>query len=470
MVGITSYGVYIPYNRLERKCLTQAYGKKSLPGEKAVACYDEDSLTMAVSAALNSLNGKEGPLDAIYYASTTAPYKDKQSAAHIASVLDEEGVMRTADFGGSLRAGASAMLSALDVAEKGERALVTVADSRLGGADGPYETAFGDAAAAFTFGSEDVVAEYVDSYSAAHDFMDVWRHEDDRFVRYFDERFAQTEGFVPFVLESIRGLLEKTGIKAEAITTVVLDASSDKKAGSILKKAGIKAEQLYTGLIADFGYSGAAYAPVMLCGALEQSKPGDLILYVSYGEGSDAILFKALDGAAKPGAGRGIDYFKNHKKNDMNYEKYLRWKKMLEFEPPRRPGFIRSSLPDFYRKRKKNLACYGSRCTKCGTPHFPASRICVQCKAIDQMEPYRFLGRKAQMASYTFDYIAYSEDPPNVVAIIDFEGGGRMFTNLVDCELEKVEIGMPVDLAYRKMFTAGGINTYFWKCVPADNV
>ena len=466
MIGITSYGIYVPYNRLDRKHLSDAFGKKSLPGEKAVANYDEDSLTMSVAAARNCLSGKNENLDAIFFASTTSPNKDKQSAAHLASVLDMEGNMRTADFGGSLRSGASAILSAIDLAKHGENTLVAAADCRLGVPDSVYEAEFGDGAAAICFGNENVIAEYVDSFSAAHDFYDVWRDRNDTFVRSFDERFSLSEAFVPFVLESIKGVLEKTGLKQEDFSKVIIDASNAKRAATIIKKSGFSQEQVCQSLINDFGYSGTAYAPTLLAGALEQSKAGDLILYVSYGEGSDAIVFKVAK-ESKPE--RDVAYYKEHKRNTMNYEKYLRWKQMMEFGMAKRPPFTRSSLPDFYRKRKKNLACYGSVCTKCNTPHFPPSRICVSCQAIDEMEFYPFLDKKAKIATFSIDYLAYSLDSPNIVVVLDFEGGGRMFTNLVDCDLENVAIDMPVTLIYRKMYSADGIDTYFWKCVPATH-
>ena len=55
MVGITSYGAYIPLQRINRKTIFNATGWStaavSMPGEKAVANYDQDRLTMAVAAA-----------------------------------------------------------------------------------------------------------------------------------------------------------------------------------------------------------------------------------------------------------------------------------------------------------------------------------------------------------------------------------------------------------------------------------
>ena len=51
MAGIVSYGAYIPYNRLSRALIAKAWEGGAASGEKAIAGYDEDSLTMAVAAA-----------------------------------------------------------------------------------------------------------------------------------------------------------------------------------------------------------------------------------------------------------------------------------------------------------------------------------------------------------------------------------------------------------------------------------
>jgi 3-hydroxy-3-methylglutaryl CoA synthase len=48
MIGITSFGAYVPQHRLTPE--TKGCG---FPFEKAVGYYDEDSLTMAVAAALD---------------------------------------------------------------------------------------------------------------------------------------------------------------------------------------------------------------------------------------------------------------------------------------------------------------------------------------------------------------------------------------------------------------------------------
>jgi len=77
-VGIVSCGVYIPWHRIRREEIAKEWESFG-GGEKAVASYDEDSLTMAVEAARNCFRAAGFPvaLDALYFCSTTPPYLEK---------------------------------------------------------------------------------------------------------------------------------------------------------------------------------------------------------------------------------------------------------------------------------------------------------------------------------------------------------------------------------------------------------
>ncbi|PIP05418.1 MAG: short-chain dehydrogenase, partial [Syntrophobacterales bacterium CG23_combo_of_CG06-09_8_20_14_all_48_27] len=93
MVGITSYGAYIPRYRIDRGVVYKAMGWLNpgtfMAGEKAVANFDEDSITMAVAAGIDCLQGMDrGKMDALYFATTTSPYKERQSAEIIATAFN----------------------------------------------------------------------------------------------------------------------------------------------------------------------------------------------------------------------------------------------------------------------------------------------------------------------------------------------------------------------------------------------
>ncbi|UCH08432.1 MAG: 3-hydroxy-3-methylglutaryl CoA synthase, partial [Deltaproteobacteria bacterium] len=72
MVGIKSYGVYIPYYRLNRAEVAKNWGGFQMAGEKAVANFDEDTVTMGVEACRECLKGfDKGNIGALYLTSTT---------------------------------------------------------------------------------------------------------------------------------------------------------------------------------------------------------------------------------------------------------------------------------------------------------------------------------------------------------------------------------------------------------------
>ena len=82
------------------------------------------------------------------------------------------------------------------------------------------------------------------------------------------------------------------------------------------------------------------------------------------------------------------------------------------------------------------------------------------------MEPYQFADRTAKIATYAIDRLAYSLNPPTVNVVIDFVGGGRFLCEMTDCEPDKVAIGDEVEMTFRRLFTADGVNNYFWKARP----
>jgi len=95
MIGITSYGAYIPRLRLNRSAIYQAMGWFApalimvAQGERSMCNHDEDTLTMAVAAARDCLTGRDKKtVDAGYLCSTTLPFTDRQNAGILATALN----------------------------------------------------------------------------------------------------------------------------------------------------------------------------------------------------------------------------------------------------------------------------------------------------------------------------------------------------------------------------------------------
>src|SRR4030042_1418801 len=152
MVGIVSYGAYIPIYRLSLESIASVWGGPSGRGEKAVSNADEDSVTMAVEAVLDCLTGIERQVvDGLYLASTTTPYREKQSASIIRAATDLREEITTIDFANSLRGATNAMSAAANAVKAGEakRVMVVASDCRLPAPKSEFEPIFGDGSAAF---------------------------------------------------------------------------------------------------------------------------------------------------------------------------------------------------------------------------------------------------------------------------------------------------------------------------------
>jgi len=88
LAGIASFGAYIPWWRLGVE--TREWGSKA---ERSVASFDEDSLTMAVAAAVNCLTGVDRQeVDGLYFATLGRPAVGEGSAHFLSPRLfDKQG-------------------------------------------------------------------------------------------------------------------------------------------------------------------------------------------------------------------------------------------------------------------------------------------------------------------------------------------------------------------------------------------
>ena len=465
MVGITSYGAYVPLYRLSREAIARG-GR----GEKAICNFDEDSVTMAAASAIDCLTGVDRQtVDGLYFATTTSPYKEKLAAGIVAMAADLKRNVITADFANSLRAGTSALMSAIDAVKAGsaKKVMVTAADTRMGIPTSPYEQNFGDGAGALLIGDNNVIATVEDSYSIYNEIIDVWRADGDTFIRSWEDRFTTAYGYAATVAEAVSGLLKKTGLKPADFAKVVLYTPDARRSADVAKRLGFDVQtQLQDPLFNNMGNTGTALPLMLLVAALEEAKAGDRILLASYGNGSDALVLQVTDQIKNIKPRRGMKGHLESKKVINDYKQYLIWREILPIEPRKETvAFI--SAPALWRERDANLRLHGVKCKVCGTIQYPPQRVCTKCHAKDQFEPYRLSDKKAKIFTFSMDYITYPVlERPVVNVTIDFDGGGRALLYMTDREAEQVECGMPVEMSFRKLFVRDGIHNYFWKAIP----
>jgi 3-hydroxy-3-methylglutaryl CoA synthase len=468
--GIVAYGAYVPIYRLNRAEIARVWGSGLGKGEKAVANCDEDSITMAVEAAIDCLKGMDPKtVDGLYFASTTPPYREKRSASIAAAALDLRRNIFTADFGNSLGAGASALKAALDAVNAGsaKKVLVVAADCRIPPPNSSFELILGDGAAALLIGTEDVVAMVEGGYTISSNFLDIWRKEKgDTYIRAWEDRFILEKGYTAHLQEALTALLKKFQMKSGDISKAAFYAPDPRSHENMVRFLGLNKVQVQDPMFDVLGNTGTSFFMMILVAALEKAKPGDRLLAASYGDGADTWLFKVTDRIETLKGRRGIERHLASKMMLPNYGTYLRFRDLMDWQATPLPP-PESSANVFYREERAIIRGYGHKCRVCAHVQFPPQRFCMWCQAKDKFDEVKIVDKKGKLFTFSLDERAvFALDLPNVLVIVDLEGGGRLYGQATDRDPKSLNVGMDMELTFRKFHEGSGFHNYSWKCRP----
>ncbi|MDP1736717.1 MAG: OB-fold domain-containing protein [Caulobacter sp.] len=481
MVGIAAWGAYAPRLRLSRKAAATAnawvapnlMGKGK--GERAMANWDEDALTMAVEAARDALGPGDdrGHVDSLWFASTTAPFTDRLNAGIVSSALTLEKTISAADVTGSQRCGLTALAQALTAVKAGasKSALIVGGEHRRARAASAQELDWGDGAAAFLVSGDRPAAAFLGHGAITDDFVDHFRGADAEFDYQWEERWIRDEGIVKLVPPAITAALAQAGVEAGAVSHFCFPSTFPGMAAILAKRLGIPDAAVCDNLAAVMGEAGSSHALIMLAHALEQAKAGDVILVAQFGQGAEALVFRVTADLAAGRPARGVTGSLADRKEETNYLKFLFFNGLVDWDKGMRAEKDnKTALTTLYRNEAMILGLVGGRCTETGVVQFPRTRISVAPNnpAVDTQEPYKFAEKKAAILTYSADYLTFSMAPPNHYGMVEFEGGGRIFMDITDVEPGDVDTGLPVRMVFRlkEVDEKRGFRRYFWKAVP----
>lgn len=469
MAGILRCGAYIPSFRLPKSQIGEAWAGRGPRGEKAVANHDEDSLTLAVEAARDCLHGEDrSRIDGLFFVSTTSPYREKQGAGLVASVLGLRSDILTADFSHCLRAGTTAMQLAGAYTETGRASsiLVVFSDTRTAHPGSPQEPWLGDAAAALLIGPGGAGAEWHAFASFSNEMMDTWRTEDDAFVQSWEDRWVKSHGLFETTRRAVDCTLRESGHSAGDLDRAVLYAPDPRSHRQLANALGLGAGTILADpLLECVGCAGAAHLPLMLVLALEQARTGERILLAGYGDGSDALLLKTTERIGRLRGRRGVSGHLESRRTLPDYNRYLWYRRLVEVHPP--PALlVGSSATVLWREARSILRLAGSRCRECGETAYPIQRICNGCGAKDLYDEIPLSEARGRLFTYTLDHLANQADPPLIQAVVDLEPGCRVYTSMTDAEPGDIRLEMEVEMTFRRIRKAEGFYNYFWKCRP----
>jgi uncharacterized OB-fold protein len=298
--------------------------------------------------------------------------------------------------------------------------------------------------------------------------MDIWRNPEDTFVRSWEARFVLGEGYLNHMKEVVTGILRKYAIEPGDISKAVFPAPDIRTHGALAHQLGFDAKtQVQDPLLAQLGYCGTAHPLLMLVGALEEARPGDVLLLASYADGADAMIFRVTDNIKLLQSPRRLKNPLDQKLMLDSYARFLSYRGLVETVPGE-PFRLFPSASVTWRDRKSLIMCHASQCRHCGKITYPSQRVCYHCDSRDDFDEIPISDLEGEVFTFTLDNLAGRSDDPVVVQTVAELGEGRVrfYGMMTDCVPSQVKIGMHVGLTFRRIYEGAGMHNYYWKLKP----
>lgn len=479
-IGITGFGAYIPRLRLSRQAVVAANAwyapelKGKGKGHRAMANWDEDSITMAVAAARDALGGQDqqGVVREVLLASCTLPFAERLNAAVVGEALNIGEYSSAVDITGSQCAALAGLAQALaSAASAPGSVLLTAADNRRTRAASAQELDYGDGAAALLLGRDKVIAEVLGQAVLSVDFVDHFRQSGRDIDYYGEERWIRDAGVSHCMPQVIERALKDSGVAAEEVDHFIFPTSLSKMDAQLAQACGIRPEAVVDGLAAQVGNTGTAHGLLLLARVLESTQPGQTIVLAQFGSGARAFVLRVTEEIHRFTPRCGVAGWLERGREELNYTRYLAYKGQLQLERGvRGEQDKKTALSTAYRHRRALLGLVAGRCRVSGDVHFPPSRLSYTPGApeLDSQEPYPLADRRGQVLSWSAESLSSYMAPPHHYGQIDFDGGGRILMEFTDVGPGEVATGMPVEMVFRikDIDDLRGFKRYFWKATP----
>lgn len=461
MAGISSCGVHIPRTRLPLNLITGSAGGRA-NAERTIAAFDEDAITMAVSAAARCLGDRDRDrerVDHLYLATTSPVFIEKSSAAIVARALNLRDDILTVDYGASLRAPAAALHAAVDAVSAGptRSVLVIASDARPAEPYSAQELQFGDAAVAFLV-TPDGGVRLVADHAVNQPLFDVWREDGAPTIRTWEDRFVVEHGLNDAVEAAVGGFMARHKCAPDGFDALACYAPDARSHPALVRRLGFTREQSVAPLFGRVGNCGSALVPLLLVQALETARGGEQLLTAFYGDGAHVMSWQV----DRPTAPVGLERQLGLRVEAADYRSYLQGRgRDVNTPPVSRADGISATVS--FRDADADIGFIGARCRHCGTEQYPPARVCYGCAGKDCFEPIPLATRRGTIASFTKDYFFPSPNPPTVAGMCEVDGGARVYLQMADYGAEELATGMPVEFVFRRIHSAGGKPAYFWK-------
>ncbi len=310
MIGIVSYGTYIPRYRVKLADIAAAWKKdpREVVGslgieEKSVPGVDEDAVTIALEAARNALSAAEGLspelVEGLFVGSESHPYAVNPTSTIVGELLGVGNHYLAADLEFACKAATAGIQAIAGLVASGHIAygLAIGTDTAQSKPHDMLEYTSAAAGVACVLGGKRVAAELLQYTSYSSDTPDFWRRDGIRFPTHAG-RFTGEPAYFAHVLGASRHLLEKAKVQPGDVTYCVFHMPNARFPRDAAKRLGFTPAQLAPSLTVDhIGNPYSASSMLGLAAVLDIAKAGDTIFMASYGSGagSDAFLWRVTE-------------------------------------------------------------------------------------------------------------------------------------------------------------------------------
>jgi hydroxymethylglutaryl-CoA synthase len=309
MVGIISYGVYIPRYRIKVEEIARVWGANAedITGglgvsSKSVPGLDEDTATIAVEAARYALKRRSidpAEIGAVYVGSESHPYAVKPTACTVGEAIGATPCMTAADYEFACKAGTAAIQTCMGLAKSGmiRYGLAIGSDVAQGAPSDALEYTAAAGGAAFLIGRDDPIAIIHRTCSFTTDTPDFWRREGQDYPRH-GGRFTGEPGYFRHIEGAVQLLFDQSGRNPKDYDYAVFHQPNAKFPHRVARILGFTQEQIKPGLVvSSLGNTYSASSPIGLAATLDIAKAGDRIFVASFGSGagSDAFDIEVTD-------------------------------------------------------------------------------------------------------------------------------------------------------------------------------
>ncbi len=305
-VGITSYGTYIPTYRVKLDDIARAWDKNGVEiqgslgiAEKSVPGVDEDAVTIALEAGVNSLyghNGKPTDIGVLFVGSESHPYAVNPTSTIVGELLSIGTSYLAADLQFACKAATAGMQAIAGLVASGHVSygMVIGADTAQSKPHDALEYTSAAAGVSCILGSKGCIANLLAYTSYSSDTPDFWRRDGLKYPSH-SGRFTGEPAYFAHVLGASKQLLEQAKLTPKEFTYCVFHMPNGKFPRDVARRLGFSKEQLAPSLtVDDIGNPYSASALLGLAAVLDIAQPGDKIFMASYGSGagSDAFVWE----------------------------------------------------------------------------------------------------------------------------------------------------------------------------------